>query len=76
MAYTGLLHEDRRQIHARVVRAIETVYRDRLGEQTEQLAHHALRAGLTEKAVFYLWQAGLRASAQFALRDARACPRT
>ena len=46
--------------------------RDRLGEQIEQLAHHALRGELREKAVLYLRQAGTKAAARSALQDARA----
>jgi class 3 adenylate cyclase/tetratricopeptide (TPR) repeat protein len=72
VTYGGLLQERRRELHARIVDAIETLHRDRLGEHTERLAHHALRGGLREKAVQYLRQAGLRAAALSALTDARA----
>ena len=51
--------------------AIETLHRDRLGEQIERLAHHALRGEVREKAVPYLRQAGLKAAARSALQDAR-----
>ena len=51
--------------------AIEPLYRDRLGEQIERLAHHALRGELREKAVHYLRQAGAKAAARSALPDAR-----
>src|SRR6516162_8297184 len=57
VTYRGVLHERRRNIHARVVDAIEKLYADRLGEQVERLAHHAVRAELPEKAVHYLRQA-------------------
>ena len=40
--YSGVLHERRRDIHARVVDAMEKLYGDRLGEQVERLAHHAV----------------------------------
>jgi predicted ATPase len=43
VAYGGLLQERRRDLHARLMEAIETLHRDRLGEQIERLAHHALR---------------------------------
>jgi tetratricopeptide (TPR) repeat protein len=72
VTYGGLLQEQRRELHARVVDAIETLHRDRLGEQVERLAHHAVRGELREKAVPYLRQAGLRAAARSALLDARA----
>jgi len=65
-----LLQERRRELHARIVDAIETLHRDRLGEQIERLAHHALRGELQEKAVDYLRQAGSKAAARSALLDA------
>src|SRR5262245_43548197 len=43
VTYGGLLQERRRELHARIVGAIETLYPDRLGGETERLAHHALR---------------------------------
>jgi class 3 adenylate cyclase/tetratricopeptide (TPR) repeat protein len=72
VSYNGLLQERRRALHAQVVEALETLYHDRLGEQIERLAHHAVRGELREKAVPYLRQAGLRAAARSALPDARA----
>src|SRR5216683_2875264 len=72
VTYGGLLQEQRRDLHGRVVEAIETLHRDRLGEQIERLAHHAVRGELREKAVPYLRQAGLKAAARSALPDARA----
>ena len=67
-----MLHERRRNIHARVVDAMEKLYADRLGEQVERLAYHAVRGELKEKAVHYLRQAGAKAAARSALLDARA----
>jgi class 3 adenylate cyclase/tetratricopeptide (TPR) repeat protein len=72
VTYSGVLHERRRDIHARIVDAIERLYADRLGEQVERLAHHAMRGDKREKAVHYLWQAGGKAAARSALSDARA----
>src|SRR5262249_42043016 len=72
VTYRGVLHERRRDIHARVVDAMEKLYGDRLGEQVERVAHHAVRAELQEKAVHYLRQAGGKATARAALSDARA----
>jgi DNA-binding SARP family transcriptional activator/class 3 adenylate cyclase len=72
VAYGGLLHERRRDLHARIVETIETLYGDRVGEQIERLAHHAVRGELQEKAVHYLRQAGLKATARSAPADARA----
>jgi tetratricopeptide (TPR) repeat protein len=71
VTYSGLLQERRRELHGRIVDAIETLHRDRLAEQIERLAHHALRGELREKAVHYLRQAGGKAAARSALQDAR-----
>jgi class 3 adenylate cyclase/tetratricopeptide (TPR) repeat protein len=71
VTYGEMLHARRRELHARVVEAIEALHRDRLGEQIERLAHHAVQGDLQEKAVFYLRQAGLKAAARSALKDAR-----
>jgi tetratricopeptide (TPR) repeat protein len=72
VTYGGLLQERRRALHAQIVDAIETLHRDRLGEHTERLAHHALRGELQERAVDYLQQAGRKAAARSALQDAQA----
>src|SRR4029450_10363457 len=72
VTYGGLLQEHRRELHARIVAAIETLYLDRLAEQIERLAHHALHGQLQEKAVGYLRQAGLKAAARSALLEAKA----
>ncbi len=69
VAYGSLLHDRRRDLHARVVQTIETLYRDRLNEQIERLAHHAFRGEAWEKAVGYLRQAGAKAFARSANRE-------
>jgi tetratricopeptide (TPR) repeat protein len=71
VTYGGLLRERRRELHARIVDAIETLHRDRLGGEIERLAHHAVRGELWEKAVHYLRQAGNKAAARSAVPDAR-----
>src|SRR4029434_3241952 len=43
VAYSSLLHERRRVLHARIVEALEKMVGDRMTEQVERLAHHALR---------------------------------
>ena len=43
VAYETLLQERRRALHARIVAALETLAGDRVAEQVERLAHHALR---------------------------------
>ncbi|HSE02552.1 MAG TPA: hypothetical protein VLK35_00255, partial [Methylomirabilota bacterium] len=70
VAYGSLLHETRRALHARIVDVIERLYATRLGEHVERLAHHALRGGLRQRAVDYLRQAGAKAAARSAHREA------
>jgi len=73
VAYGSLLQDRRHALHARIVEVIETLYQDRLTEQVERLAHHALRGEMWEKAVTYLRQAGAKALAHSAYREAVAC---
>jgi class 3 adenylate cyclase/tetratricopeptide (TPR) repeat protein len=61
VAYGSLLSERRRALHARIVDVVERLYPDRLAERTEQLAHHALRGELWEKALRHCRQAGAKA---------------
>jgi class 3 adenylate cyclase/tetratricopeptide (TPR) repeat protein len=70
VAYQGLLHDRRRALHARITEALERLAPERVAEQAERLAHHALRGELWERAVAYLRQAGLRAMARAAHREA------
>ncbi|HXJ82216.1 MAG TPA: adenylate/guanylate cyclase domain-containing protein [Candidatus Methylomirabilis sp.] len=70
VAYSTLLQERRRQLHARIVAAIERLHADRLTEHVERLAHHALRGEVWDKAVTYLRQAGAKAAARAANREA------
>ncbi len=71
VAYGGLLQERRRDLHARIVDAIETLDGNRLAAQIERLAHHAVRGEVWGKAVPYLRQAGLKAITRSAPQDAR-----
>jgi class 3 adenylate cyclase/tetratricopeptide (TPR) repeat protein len=70
VAYGSLLAERRRALHARIVGAIEALHGDRLDEQVERLAHHALRGEVWDKALAYLRQAGAKAAARWANREA------
>src|SRR5262249_59298367 len=71
VAYGTLLEERRRELHAAIVGAMEALYADRLAEHVERLADHARRGRLSEKAVSYLRQAGVKAAARSAFSDAR-----
>ena len=70
VAYGSVLAERRRVLHAAIVDTIERTHADRLVEHVELLAHHALRGGVTAKALRYLRQAGDRAFARSAAREA------
>src|SRR5262245_50011219 len=61
VAYGSLLQERRRALHASIVEASERLYADRLTEQAERLAQHALRGEVWDKAVAYGRQAGIKA---------------
>lgn len=70
VAYSGLLQERRRGVHAKIVTAIEGLYANRITEQLERLSHHAVRGEVWPRAVTYLHQAGLKALARSANQDA------
>ena len=70
VAYGGMLQDRRRTLHARIVDALEAIYAERLAEHTEQLAYHAYRGECWGKAVTYLRQAGAKAFARSANREA------
>jgi predicted ATPase/class 3 adenylate cyclase len=70
VAYNSLLQDRRSGLHSRIVGVIETFYQDRITEQIERLAHHALRGNLWEKAVEYFHQAGKKAATRSATQEA------
>ncbi len=70
VAYSGLLHERRRLWHARIVEVVEGLAGDRLAEQVERLAYHALRGEVWDKALEYCRQAGEKAMTRSAYHEA------
>jgi tetratricopeptide (TPR) repeat protein len=70
VAYRSLLQERRRVLHARIVEALEALSPDRLAEQVDRLARHAVRGAVWDKALAYCRQAGDRAAARSAYREA------
>ncbi len=70
VAYGSLLQERRRALHARIVEALEALAGERVAEQVERLAHHALRGEVWDKALVYCRQAGEKALARSAYREA------
>ena len=70
VAYGSLLQERRRTLHAGIVATLERLAPERLAEQVDRLTHHALRGEVWDKAVAYGRQAGTRAMARSAYREA------
>src|SRR5262249_33630261 len=70
VAYSSLLLERRRGLHARLVGAIEALAPERAAEQVERLAHHALRGEVWATAVTCCQQASARALDRAAFREA------
>jgi predicted ATPase len=73
VAYGSLVQERRRVLHAQIVVALEMLAGDRRDEQVDRLAHHALRGEVWDKAWAYYRQAGDKAMARSAFREAVAC---
>jgi transcriptional regulator with AAA-type ATPase domain/tetratricopeptide (TPR) repeat protein len=70
VVYAGFEVGERRALHARLVDVIERSHADRLSDVVDRLAHHAYNGGLWAKAVGYLREAGARAAARAAHREA------
>jgi predicted ATPase len=75
VAYSTLLAERRRALHARVVETIEAGFADRPAEHVEQLAHHSFRAEVWNKALRYVRQAGQKARVPSTMPNARSLSR-
>jgi len=73
VAYGSLLQERRRTLHARIVEALEALAGDRVDDQVERLAQHALRGEVWDKALAYGRQAGDKARTRSAYREAVVC---
>ncbi len=68
--YQTLDAAERLYLHEAVGQALEEAYGEQADNVAVQLAHHFQMAGLTAKAVDYLYRAGLRAAWQAAHREA------
>ncbi|UPK38194.1 AAA family ATPase [Bradyrhizobium sp. 186] len=69
-AYGTLLRGKRRELHARIARALKEQLPEVANAQPERLAQHCTEAGLTAEAVQYWAAAGLRALARSANAEA------
>ena len=70
VAYNSLLVQRRKELHRVIGLAIEELYPDRLAEQYEVLAYHFSKGEEWSKALPYLRQAGAKAAARGANREA------
>jgi tetratricopeptide (TPR) repeat protein len=73
VAYSSLLQERRRALHAQIMEALEALAGDRLEEQVDRLAYHAFRGEVWDKAHTYFQQAGTKAMARSAHSEAVVC---
>jgi tetratricopeptide (TPR) repeat protein len=73
VAYHSLVPERRRGLHVRILEAIEALAGERVTEQVERLAHHALQGEVWDKALVYCRQAGEKALARSAHHEALGC---
>jgi len=71
VAYETLLLKRRKKLHAMVGQAIEELYKERLEEQSENLAYHYSNSTNTDKALYYLEMAGDKAARVHSLTEAR-----
>jgi hypothetical protein len=69
-AYSTLLRDRRRQLHARIAGTLEADFPEVVAAQPALLAHHCTEAGLTEKAIGYWLGAGRQAWARSATAEA------
>lgn len=72
VAYAGLLQQRRRDVHARLVDALERLHAGRLDQHIHALGHHALQAENWDVAVRYLRRGAALALSRSAYRDASA----
>ena len=70
-AFYGLIPPlERKELHARIGRALEALHADGLDEVLFDLAFHFIEAGDTEKILEYAYRAGLKAKADYSHEDA------
>jgi len=68
--YQGILERKRKEFHLQVAQGIEMLYRERLEDYYEELAHHYSMSNNFEKAGEYLLKAGEKAKRNYANESA------
>ena len=69
VVYNGLLRKERREIHERIARVMEQLFRGRLSESYETLAFHFRQGQSFHKAVDYLVKSGEKSLGRYALEE-------
>ncbi len=69
VVYSGLLKKDRKEIHERIARVMESLFKDRFPEFYETLAFHFKRGQSSLKAVDYLIKSGEKSLARYAVQE-------
>lgn len=70
VAYSGLLLDSRKSIHASIVDRTELLFVERLDMHSEELANHSIRSENWKKAIDYLKRSGEGATSRAAFRQA------
>ena len=70
VAYRTLPRERRRSMHSQILQAMERIFERSETEHVEQLAHHAFRGAVWDKAVRYSFDAGTKSYDRSANREA------
>ncbi len=65
VAYDGMLHERRRELHGRIAEALEARHADHLDEMVETLAHHFEQGAVWPKAAEYFLRAADKAKLRY-----------
>jgi class 3 adenylate cyclase/predicted ATPase len=69
-AYDTMLRAKRQKLHQRIVQVLEEAFPETKDVQPELVAHHCTEAGLTDKAIGYWLQAGVRALSRSTMQEA------
>ena len=70
VGYESIAYATRTQLHGQYAAYLEQNYPDQLNQFSSQLAHHYEKAGIQDKARFYLSRSGELAAANFANEEA------
>lgn len=72
VGYESIAFATRAQLHGQYAAYLEAAHPEQMDKLTPQLAHHYEKAGIRDKAIFYLSKSGEQAAANFANEEALA----